>query len=110
MFERRGSLVVASSPTQAFHRAERVLRRLGGEITRSDPQAGRIEAKLPMSARSWGERVHVDVAGDEGEVLLTVVSRSRLPTTLFDFGKNADNVRRFVTDPEFDSTGSARHY
>lgn len=56
-----------------------------------------------MSLRSWGEKLTVQVIGQDGAVVVAVNSRSSLPTTLFDFGKNAENLRRFVTDPEFDS-------
>jgi len=33
----------------------------------------------------------------DGDVLVQIKSRSSLPTTLIDWGKNADNVRRFLS-------------
>lgn len=105
MFDSRGSVNVALTRTQAFHHAERVLASLHANIRRADLQAGLIEATFPMSLRSWGETFTVRVSGDDGSVLLEV--RSRMRTLMFgfmDFGKNADNVRRFVTAPEFDSS------
>lgn len=106
MFDSRGSVNVALTRTQAFHHAERVLSSLHANIRGADVHAGLIEATFPLSMRSWGETFTVRVSGDDdGPVLLEV--RSRMRTLMFgfmDFGKNADNVRRFVTAPEFDSS------
>jgi hypothetical protein len=38
----------------------------------------------------------VDVLGVDGDALVQVKSRSTLRTTLIDWGKNAENVRRFL--------------
>jgi hypothetical protein len=43
-----------------------------------------------------GRETWVDVRGVDGDVLVQIKSRSWLPTTLIDWGKNADNVRRFL--------------
>jgi hypothetical protein len=36
------------------------------------------------------------VLGVDGDALVQVKSRSAMPLTLADWGKNADNVRRFL--------------
>jgi len=45
--------------------------------------------------KSWGEHVQVAVVGVDGDVTVHVISSSALSTTLVDWGKNADNVKRF---------------
>ncbi len=69
---------------------------IGAGIRTRDQAAGRLQAVFPISWRSWGEKVAVDVLGVDGDVLVQIKSRSSLPTTLIDWGKNADNVRRFL--------------
>ena len=54
---------------------------IGAGIRKRDQAAGRLDAIFAISWRSWGESVGV---------------RSALPTTLIDWGKNGDNVRRFL--------------
>ena len=69
---------------------------IGAGIRTRDQAAGRLQAVFPISWRSWGEKVAVDLLGVDGDVLVQIKSRSSLPTTLIDWGKNADNVRRFL--------------
>lgn len=52
----------------------------------------RIVAATSTNLRSWGEVIEITFpAGDS----LLVISRCRLPTQCFDWGKNKANVRRF---------------
>jgi hypothetical protein len=99
MASKNGSVELALARANAFHRAEQVIRNIGGTVTASDLQRGVIEARFPLSPRSWGEKMRVELSGVDGAVTLNVSSRTRIGTTLLDFGKNADNVRRFVTAP-----------
>jgi hypothetical protein len=69
---------------------------VGAGIRKRDQAAGRLEAIFPLSWRSWGEKVGVDVLGVDGDVVVQVKSKSTLRTTLADWGKNAYNVRRFL--------------
>ncbi len=69
---------------------------IGAGIRTRDEKAGRLEAIFPLSWRSWGENVGVEVLGVDGDALVQVKSRSSLPTTLIDSGKNAETVRRFL--------------
>jgi len=70
---------------------------IGAGIRKRDQAASRLEAIFPISWRSWGEKVAVDVLGVDGDALVQVKSKSSLPTTMIDWGKNADNVRRFLS-------------
>ena len=69
---------------------------IGAGIRKRDQAAGRLDAIFPISWRSWGESVGVNVLGVDGDALVHIKSRSALPTTLIDWGKNGDNVRRFL--------------
>lgn len=105
MFDARGSIKVDLTRTQAFNRAEHALTSLHAPITRSDLQGGLIEASFPLGLRSWGENFLVRFSGEDGAVLVEVISRPRtLMFGFMDFGKNADNVRRFATSASFGSS------
>ena len=105
MFDARGNLKVDLTRAQAFNHAERALVSLHARVTRSDLQGGLIEATFPVSWRSWGETFTVRISGLDGAVQLDVSSRPRtLMFGFMDFGKNADNVRRFATAPLFGSS------
>ncbi len=105
MFDKRGSVKLDLTRTQAFNHAERALTSLHARITQSDLQSGLIQATFPASWQSWGEMFTVRISGGDGAVLLDVTSRPRtLMFGFLDFGKNADNVRRFATAPAFDSS------
>jgi hypothetical protein len=80
----------------AFWRSQEALMLIGGIVTVADRSGGRLEARMPMTFRSWGEWVQVDVSGADGNVLLRIRSASRWRTTLIDWGKNADNLQRFL--------------
>jgi hypothetical protein len=105
VFTKKGSIEVALTRTQAFHRAERVLASLRARVRRSDLRVGLIEATFPWSWRSPGEIFTVHVSGEDGAIRIEVSSRMRtLMFGLWDLGKNADNVRRFLTAPAFESS------
>ncbi len=58
-------------------------------VVASDLAHGLIRARARMSVRSWGENITVAV-GVDGQT--EIVSECRMPTTLFDWGKNRSNV------------------
>jgi hypothetical protein len=94
---RAASLRLQLSLNDSFSRAEAALTAIGGTVTRRDVHGGRLEADLPTSFR-WGEFVRVALSGVDGDVVVQVRSSSFLPiATLIDFGKNAENVKRFLT-------------
>jgi hypothetical protein len=79
----------------AFRLSEEALIVVGGRISLRDSVAGRLEATVPFSFKSWGEKIQVCVSGVDGDVLVEVKSSSGMRTTLVDWGKNADNIKRF---------------
>jgi hypothetical protein len=93
---REGQINLDDTLSGALRRSEEALMAIGAGIRKRDPAAGRLEAIFPMSWRSWGEKVGVDLLGVDGDTLVQIKSRSALPTTLVDWGKNAENVRRFL--------------
>jgi hypothetical protein len=95
MVSREGRVRLQVKLADAFRLSEEALIVIGGRIAVRDQAAGRLEATLPFTFKSFGENVHVAVSGVDGDVQVEVKSASRLPTTLIDWGKNADNLKRF---------------
>lgn len=89
---------VAAEASQVFDRSRAVLSLLsaGGSVERAEEGAGVIEARLATSWRSWGERIALEIShlGPQ-RARVKVSSWSALPTTLVDYGKNAENLLRF---------------
>jgi len=67
-----------------FRLSEEALILIGGHISVRDEAARRLEATIPFSFKSFGERVQVELLGVDGDVLVLVKSASRMPTTLAD--------------------------
>ena len=55
----------------------------------------RIIGSTSMNIRSWGEKVFIDILPDNS---ITVTSKCALPTQCVDWGKNKDNVVRFMAE------------
>jgi len=57
----------------------------------------RITLKVPLSLKSWGERVvlRLHEAGPSATAV-EVTSKASFPLTLADYGKNAQNVQQVV--------------
>lgn len=96
MVSREGRIHLGVKLADAFRLSEEALIVVGGHIVLRDPAAGRLEAKIPFSVKSFGENMHIEVSGVDGDVLVQVTSATRAPWTLGDWGKNADNVNRFT--------------
>jgi len=52
-----------------------------------------VTARVPMSFWSWGEEVSIEFKEANG---LVVTSTSRVPTTVFDWGKNKANAHQLI--------------
>lgn len=52
--------------------------------------ADSVTLRVPMNARSWGEKITLSTEGNS----IRVVSRCRMPFTVTDWGKNQENVER----------------
>lgn len=81
----------------AFRRAEEALIIAGAIVNFRDRAAGRIAATVPMTFKSFGETVNVEISGSDGDLRVGIESTSRLRTTLFDWGKNSENVKRIAS-------------
>jgi len=71
-----------------------------------EPRPGTFESDVGTTWMSWGERFTVDVTR---EGVIKIVSESKIPTTLFDFGKNRENLKSFLNRLKytFSSSGFA---
>ena len=96
MVTKKGETHLHTPLSDAYRRAGEALSAIGARVTAEDEASGRIEGKLSVNWRSWGENLSVEVSGVDNDALVRVTSASRLPTTLFDYGKNAGNVKRFL--------------
>ena len=96
MVSREGRIHLHTKLSDAYRLSEEALIVVGGHILVRDPAAGRLEADTPFSFKSMGEKIKVEVSGVDGDVLVQLKSASRMRTTLFDWGKNADNIQRLT--------------
>jgi hypothetical protein len=85
------------STTRPMEQSERCVRKAAEEmhwvlVSRAD---SRLEFRVPMSWKSWGEIVTVTLE----PARLLVYSRSRLRTQCFDWGKNRENCLRLLRHP-----------
>ncbi|MXG90325.1 hypothetical protein [Nocardioides flavescens] len=64
-----------------------------------EERRGRVQLKIPVTWRSWGERVEVHACSapeGSGWTEVEVTSRSRLRTTVLDWGENRANVETLL--------------
>lgn len=81
--------------------ARSALEAKGASIATADEAAGTIEARVGMGLMSWGEVIQVAISGSaSAPTSVTIKSRSRVPITLVDRGKNARNVNQVLGDIE----------
>jgi hypothetical protein len=96
MVTKKGQIHLQLPLAEAYRRSAQALNVIGGIVKSEDQSLGRIVGTVPISWKSWGERVVVEVSGVDNDVLVRVTSKTRLPTQLVDLGKNAQNVKRFL--------------
>jgi hypothetical protein len=96
MVTKTGQVNLQLPLAEAYRRSAQALNIIGGTVKSEDQSAGRIVGTVPMSWTSWGESLLVEVSGVDNDALVRVTSKTRLPTQVVDFGKNARNVARFL--------------
>jgi hypothetical protein len=96
MVTKQGERQLHAPLADAYRRAVDALDAIGATVTAKDEASGRIEGRLAVTWRSWGEKLSVEVSGVDNDARVRVTSASRLRTTLIDYGKNASNVKRFI--------------
>ncbi|MBK9924612.1 MAG: hypothetical protein IPP66_04895 [Anaerolineales bacterium] len=80
---------------QTLQLTQKVLWMMGSTISQVNGEQGIIKGKMGLTFRSWGEEISVRVIVIENGCQVNVKSQSSLWTTIFDWGKNAENVMRF---------------
>ena len=66
-----------------------------GRVVNEDRVEARIDAKAGMTWKSFGERITISlVRVDDNATDVEICSRPSLGTTLVDYGKNIENVRK----------------
>lgn len=89
------SLEVPAAPQEAFRRVWEVLgRSFGGPV--EQVSGTELAVNVAATFRSWGERMSCTVEPTQAGSRIVVRSRSRVSTTLFDWGKNGDNVEQVI--------------
>ena len=63
-------------------------------VTESNDAQGWIRARTRISFRSWGENITITV---QMSGKTEIVSQCRVPTTIFDWGKNRANVNKLLS-------------
>jgi hypothetical protein len=96
MVVKKGEIKVSGTVSEAYRRSAEALNVIGGTIKSEDQATGKIEGTTSLSFVSWGENILIEVSEADAGALIRITSSSRLPTTLFDYGKNSRNVRRFL--------------
>ena len=96
MIVKKGEIQLTAPLAEAYRRATQTLNVIGGEVKSEDPVTGKIEGIVSTSFVSWGENILIEVIAVGNGALVRITSSSRWRTTLFDYGKNARNVRRFL--------------
>lgn len=96
MVVKHGEIQLRAPLSEAYRRSAEALNVIGGKVKTEDPSTGRIEGTISMSLTSWGENILIQVSGVDDGAVVRISSSSSWPTTLFDFGKNAQNVRRLL--------------
>ena len=96
MVVKKGEIKVSGTVPEAYRKSAEALNVIGGTIKSQDQATGKIKGTMSMSLWSWGENIVIEVTGVENGALVRFTSSCRMPTTLFDYGKNARNVRRFL--------------
>ena len=87
-------LPVAEAYEKCLRAAEPIPR---ASLKDADEQQGTIVFKVPISLKSWGERVTLQLSGSgPSATKVEVTSKASFPLTMADYGKNAQNVQQIV--------------
>ncbi len=75
------------------HLVKEVLRTLSWPV--KSETGNRIQASSSLNFKSWGEVIHIELLPDNA---IVITSKCVLPTQCLDWGKNKDNVNRFLAE------------
>jgi len=87
-------LRVAETYQKCLRAAEAIPR---ASLIAADEDSGTITLKVPMSLKSWGERVVLSLReAGTARTQVEVTSKASFPLTFADYGTNAQNVQQVV--------------
>ena len=80
---------------RAFERCQAALGSINVAKSEQLPAEGRIKARTKISWKSFGEIVEFTLSKvNDNMTQVVITSKPALPTTLFDYGKNSENVKK----------------
>ncbi len=94
---------VEASPAEVVRTIEEIFAIIGISFKREniDENAEWIELRgerREVTIRSWGEKVKIEIVGDGiGGSKIRAESKALLPTTIFDYGQNKENLKRIFS-------------
>jgi hypothetical protein len=89
-----GSKFYRDGPDQVLRAMTEALKAIGARAASGESDY-EVRAQIPVSIWSWGEEVAIQIVpSEEGATEVRVLSKSRFPITLFDWGKNAKNIEK----------------
>ena len=98
-----GEITVKAPPVEVARTIKETFSKMGFfyERQKIDDKADLIELygeRREFTLRSWGEKVKIEIVGDGivGSVV-RAESEAWLPTTIFDYGQNKDNLKKIFT-------------
>lgn len=93
---KRAEYLLDASPVRALEFSMTALTTIGASIGHYDSAQGLIEARMPMTWRTFGQIVTVTAhALDEHTTRLRIESDAVQPSVLVDWGENARTIRRY---------------
>jgi len=84
------------SYNEAFNLCMSALNSIGARISEIDKSSGSIIAKTGLNMKSWREVITFNIQKADNKVKIEVMSKCRLQSQIFDYGKNYENVKKIV--------------
>ena len=90
---------VEASPAEVSRIMKEIFATIGisfvGENINEKSHRIELYGKRGMTLRSWGEEVKIEIGENgHGGSSLRAESKARVPTTIFDYGRNRENLER----------------
>jgi hypothetical protein len=90
---------VEASPTEVSRTMKEIFATIGisfvGENINRDSHGIELSGKRGMTFRSWGDKVKIEIMEDgHGGSIVRAESATAVPTTIFDYGQNKENLER----------------
>lgn len=91
-------LEIAASKQEAFGLCTHALQQVNKcSIEQSNFSLGRLTASAGMNWLTWGDEIELHIEETaHNQCVISLSSRPKVKTTLIDYGKNRDNIKRMV--------------